>query len=141
MVLNSGFFLWVAMQYEYKAIEHKVAVIVPSVEDVQAAAAGRPTLPLPVPAGGRPLPATGGGGDSGSGTPPLPGALLPPGLPRPAAPRGAIAIARRRGLAPARRPRRGDGEEEGDEGEEEQEVYSRSLAWMPKSPALPAPFR
>jgi hypothetical protein len=119
----------------------QAAVIVPSVEDIQAAhqAATRATLPMPVPASA-PRPPAATGGDGSSGTPPLPGALLPPGLPRPA-PRGAIAIARRRGLAPARRAPRSGEEDEGEEAEDEQEVYSRSLAWMPKSPALPAPFR
>lgn len=142
MLANTLVFLWVALSYEYKAIEHKVAVIVPSIEDAAAqqaapAAGGRDSLAAERAAGvlaGAPP----GGAAAGA----------PPGLPRP---RAAIAIARgrRRGYPPgARRPRRdagepeeeaAEGEGEGEEGQEE--VYSRSLAWMPRSPALPAPFR
>ncbi|KAI8464147.1 MAG: POT family-domain-containing protein [Monoraphidium minutum] len=97
MLANTLIFLWVALSYEYKSLEHKVTVIVPSVEDAAAAAAAEQQA-------------------VGGGAPGAPAAAgLPPGLPRP---RAAITIARgrRRGYPPgARRPRREGGE--GDEGE------------------------
>eukprot|EP00877_Chromochloris_zofingiensis_P007998 jgi/Chrzof1/3451/Cz12g26030.t1 len=99
MTLNTIVFVWVAIKYEYKAVEHRGVLKAPTADEQAAAAV--------------------------AGRGPSPAFMLPP----PSGTAIAIDAARR-----SQYHYRGSGEEGAD-------VYSRSLAYFPQSPALPAPFR
>ena len=169
MAANALLFAWVASGYEYKSLEHKRAVApaagaaaeagaAAGVEGAAARAAaqqaggggGGGLLAQQLAAAAAAAAASGAAGGAGAGAPLPPAAPARGGVPVPGAPRRGMAIGpARRGRYPpgARRPRRdpgaGGADEDGGEdgGGGGDEVYARSLAYMPASPALPAPFR
>jgi peptide/histidine transporter 3/4 len=102
MGINLVIYIWVALGYEYKAVEHRLDQLkVPTVEDMAAAA-----------------------GAAGAGGPGQAGMVQQQQYQQRMS--AAVGIGGRRG---------------GRGGEEQADVYGRSLAFLPQSPALPAPFR
>lgn len=124
MAANTAAFVAVARNYEYKDVEHVTLVRLRDDEETTGSgiATDAPRRP--------PLPRSG----SGSRPPRPPGA---PGASGASAPGGAIAIA----AGAARRGAYHYAAAGGGEDDEEGGLYSRSLAFVPTSPALPAPFR
>ncbi|KAG2488532.1 hypothetical protein HYH03_012852 [Edaphochlamys debaryana] len=109
MALSTAAFVAVAMNYTYKAVEHK-RVVAP-----RASTTGGPGAPGGPGGLGRPIPGAGGT------------AAAPVGI-------------RGRG-AHAAVPGAAGEEEEREPTQEDLAMYGRSLAYVPPSPALPAPFR
>jgi peptide/histidine transporter 3/4 len=99
MVANLVIYIWVALKYEYKAVEHRLGQLkAPTVEDL--------------------APGIGGPGQAGL-----------PSQPFQQRASAAVGIGGRRGGRV------------GQVVEDQVDVYGRSLAFLPQSPALPAPFR
>jgi len=141
MVLNLGWFLIVAMRYEYKAVEHKRHV---QPGDADTLAAQQAAAVAAAAAYAPPVTAN------------VQAPTMPPGLQQPGAgglpyivgagPQYAsqpLAIGGRQYSATAPVPMGTArlGAAAGDEDPASMEIYSRSLAYVPNSPNIPAPFR
>ncbi|KAG2452163.1 hypothetical protein HYH02_003195 [Chlamydomonas schloesseri] len=122
MAASTAAFVAVAMSYTYKAVEHKRHVVVPT----QAT----PGAPGRASSSGLPSELPGGGGAAGG----WPGSHAAPVVIRGGARPGAHAV-------PAGGAAAGAAGGEVEPTPEELDMYGRSLAYVPPSPALPAPFR
>ncbi|GLC42322.1 hypothetical protein PLESTB_000659700 [Pleodorina starrii] len=119
MAISTAAFVAVAMSYTYKQVEHKRRVIQPRVSG-----AGQPSLvAAPPPGRGPQYPRSGAAAAAA--------AAAAQGMPGAAAP----VVIRGRGAAAAAAA------EVPEPTPEELDMYGRSLAYVPPSPALPAPFR
>ncbi|GIL61727.1 hypothetical protein Vafri_16126 [Volvox africanus] len=117
MAVSTAAFVAVAMSYTYKTVEHKRHVIQPCVSG--PGQVGGPTLVPVTPAMAHLMgPAAAAAASAGVG---VPAAAAP-------------VVIRGRGAAAA-------GTEVSEPTQEDLDMYGRSLAYVPPSPALPAPFR